>query len=296
MERDMTLMPSAFVFPRISWPVLWPRIVQGLLVAIGLLVVPWLHREGGGGLDGRDALIIFAAATVSSIAGFAFSAICGAMLFPLHGGASAAHIVQMMIVASIATQLLGVASLARNIDWRILARALAGGVLMLPVGVGLLLFAHPRLYLGAAGAFLMLYGIYMLTRRPMTLWLSARLARRLDVVAGALGGLTGGFLGFPGATMTIWCGLRGWTKVQQRSVTQPYILEMQIVTLAALVTAGPMLGRAGAGMDVWSLAYAAPAAAGAICGLALFHRMADATFNRVVQGLLTVSGVVLLWE
>ncbi len=36
--------------------------------------------------------------------------------------------------------------------------------------------------------------------------------------------ITGGLAGFPGAFVTIWCGLKGWDKAHQRGVYQPFIL------------------------------------------------------------------------
>src|SRR5713226_3313695 len=59
---------------------------------------------------------VFVASTVSSIAGFAFSALCGALLFHLMN--SPVYAVHVMIVCSIAIQLLSVATLWRSIDWR----------------------------------------------------------------------------------------------------------------------------------------------------------------------------------
>ena len=101
-------------------------------LAIGLVGIGFLIAEGAvlsaRGIDhGSVALVaVLAASTVSSIAGFAFSALCGALLFHVMGGP--VYVVQVMIVCSIAIQLLSVASLWRSIDWRSLPVLLAGGV------------------------------------------------------------------------------------------------------------------------------------------------------------------------
>src|SRR5262245_42616626 len=60
-------------------------------------------------------LAVLLASTVSSIAGFAFSALCGALLF--HLMESPVYTVQVMIVCSIAIQSFSVAALSRPIDW-----------------------------------------------------------------------------------------------------------------------------------------------------------------------------------
>ena len=58
---------------------------------------------------------VFVAALTSSIAGFAFSAICGAMLFHLLD--DPVQVVEIMMICSIAGQALMVWSLRRDIAW-----------------------------------------------------------------------------------------------------------------------------------------------------------------------------------
>ncbi len=55
------------------------------------------------------------------------------------------------------------------------------------------------------------------------------LGREAD--CGASGGITGGLAAFPGAAVAVWCGLKRWPKENQRSVTQTYILIMQVAAL-----------------------------------------------------------------
>jgi hypothetical protein len=74
------------------------------------------------------------------------------------------------------------------------------------------------------GVGLVCYGLYMLMRRPARL--GSGPSPTADALAGALGGLTGPLAAFPGAGVTIWCSMRGWDKVGQRAVYQPYILLM----------------------------------------------------------------------
>src|SRR5215469_12562957 len=92
---------------------------------VGVKPTPWVMAA------------IFAAASTSSIAGFAFSAICGAALFHLLG--RPVHIVETMLVCSIAIQLTSVLALKNAVDFRHLSRFLIGGVLGLPIGIYLLI-------------------------------------------------------------------------------------------------------------------------------------------------------------
>ncbi|HWK45552.1 MAG TPA: sulfite exporter TauE/SafE family protein [Stellaceae bacterium] len=226
-------------------------------------------------------LAILISALISSIAGFAFSALAGAILFHLM---EPVHAVAIMIGCSIAIQSYSIAALRGSIEWRKLMPFLVGGVAGVPVGVFVLHAASPKLYGVAIGVLLIAYGGYMLLRKPMAPML--RGGKAADAVVGFLGGITGGLAAFPGAFVTIWCGLRGWDKVQQRGVFQPYILAMQVYALIYLVVAG---GRAGT-IDFAFVTYLPAALIGAFIGLKLFRRMTDEQFNRAVFLLLIVSG------
>jgi uncharacterized membrane protein YfcA len=136
------------------------------------------------------------------------------------------------------------------------------------------------------GLALVLYGAYMLFRRPPSI---NRTGSFLDVAVGALGGITGPLAAFPGAFVTIWCGMRGWDKVVQRSVYQPYILILQVVTLVALsVVSGRSV------FNGETAVYALPGIAGAYLGLQVFQKLSDAQFQRLVNLALIVSGVALV--
>jgi hypothetical protein len=83
--------------------------------------------------------------------------------------------------------------------------------------------------------------------------------------------------------------LRGWDKERQRAVYQPFILAMQLVTVACLVWSAPPQS------DVLRDASFVPfALLGAIGGFALYRRMTTQQFHSAVSLLLIVSGVGLL--
>jgi uncharacterized membrane protein YfcA len=228
------------------------------------------------------------ASTVSSIAGFAFSALCGALLFHLMD--SPVYVVHVMLLCSIAIQLLSVASLWRAIDWRSLRVFLAGGFLGVPAGVYLLLHLPTSTYRNVIGGLLIIYGSYLLLRWPVRAF---RLGPLSDACAGFLGGITGGLAGFPGAFVTIWCGTKGWDKARQRGVYQPFILCMQPVTLIAICLMRSS-SPAQAQLDWKALAFVPAALLGAWFGLRIFKRLSDRQFELVVNTLLILSGVGLI--
>jgi uncharacterized protein len=263
-------------------------------VAVAALGLTFLIAEGAllsarGMAPVAVALVaVLAASTVSSIAGFAFSAVCGAMLFHLMDSPVAA--VQTMIVCSIAIQMFSVVALWRTIDWRSLPIFLAGGVLGMPAGVYLLLHLQTGVYRDLIGGLLIVYGGYLLLARPLPALRTGPLA---DACAGFLGGLTGGLAGFPGAFVTIWCGLKGWDKTRQRGVYQPFILAMQPLTLIAIHLMRP--SSAGmAQLDWKTLAFIPAALLGAWFGLRIFKRLSDRQFGFAVNALIIVSGIGLI--
>jgi uncharacterized protein len=261
-----------------------------LALAVGGAVLIVLYASVTRILSGpnlAELFAIFLASTLSSIAGFAFSAICGAMLF--HIDHEPVHIVQVMIVCSIAIQLFSVITLRNAIEWNDLGRFLVGGGFGLPIGVYLLTHLAAVQYMKLIGVGLIVYGAYMLLRKPVS---RICVSRAADYAVGLLGGVTGGLAGFPGAFVTIWCGWKGWSKDRQRGVYQPFILIMQVFALG-LITLTRSSHAHGA-IDLSTLGYVPGAVLGTWCGIAIFRRLTDRQFARLVNLLLIVSGVGLL--
>ena len=243
-------------------------------------------RHGGSYSAVMAAILV--ASLMSSIAGFAFSAICGAMLFHLLN--DQVQVVQIMITCSIANQAAMVWSLRREVDWRGLGVFLAGGALGLPFGVWALLHADHRLYTHSLGIVLLAYAAYMLIGRTHTI---CRQYPGLDLVAGLLGGVTGGAAGFPSGPVTVWCGLKGWDKTRQRAVFQPFILLMQVAALLAIAIATPQTGH-GIGFNPSNLVYVPAGLSGTWLGLACFRGLSNRQFSLAVNILLLASGLSFL--
>ncbi len=230
---------------------------------------------------------VFVAALTSSIAGFAFSAICGAMLFHLLD--DPVHAVEIMMICSIAGQALMVWSLRRDIAWRGLAPFVAGAAVGLPLGVYCLLHCRPVLYVHIIGALLVVYAGFMIFRRPIVV---RRQHALFDGVAGFLGGVTGGAAAFPGAFVTIWCGFKGLSKERQRGIYQPFILIVQLAALAVLALSS--LGAAARPFDFAGIVYVPAMLLGASFGMACFKWLNDRQFALAVNLLLIVSGLSFL--
>lgn len=231
---------------------------------------------------------VLLASTLSSIAGFAFSAICGVML--LHLMTDPLQVVETMMVCSIAIQSLSVAALWRDIEWRELPTFLAGGTIGVPFGIWLLLNLGQLGFREAVGTLLTAYAAYALLKRPVTITSGGNLA---DACVGFLGGITGGLAGFPGASVTIWCAMRGWDKRRQRGIYQPFILIMQVLALLLIQIMRPSVTRS-VDPSFIALKFVPAALLGTWFGLAIFRRLSDRSFTLAVNLLLLASGFGLL--
>jgi uncharacterized protein len=261
-----------------------PMVRIAFVTVLAFSIVLALYRLAKVGTFPAALFGVFVAATVSSTVGFAFSAIAAAIL--LHMTTDQIMVVEIMLISSIALQTYCVVALWRDIKPARVGWFLLGGVATLPVGVYLLLALNTPSYAVFIGVFLALYG-------TITLWRPVRSIARggpiADTIVGSTGGIVGPLVAFPGAVVAIWCGVRGWDKTTQRGVYQPYILVMQIFTLAAL----SLLGETHR-IDMAYALFAVPAVLGAYIGFRIFEKATDAQFRVLVNALLIVSGLGIL--
>ena len=253
-----------------------------------VMVYATMLSQAGVSASATPLLVILVASTLSSIAGFGFSAICGAMLLRVIN--DPVRVVEIMMVCSIAIQSFSVAVLWRNIDWRRLVPFLLGGAAGVPFGVEILLQLGHGGFRQVIGGLLTVYGGYVLLKRPLTVTVDNA---PIDVGVGFLGGITGGLAGFPGAAVTVWCGMRGWDKQRQRGIYQPFILIMQVLGVALIEVMRASSAR-GHGPNLAALQFVPVALLGTWFGLSIFRRLSDQVFTRVVSLLLLASGIGLL--
>ena len=230
-------------------------------------------------------LSVFFGSLVAGLAGFAFSAVAGAMLFHWLAPVDA---VPLLLACSITTQLLSITKLWRTMEWRQCTPYLFGGLLGIPVGATLLESINPHEFAVGFGLFLSFFSTYMLLRPRLVLLGGG--GPICAIAAGFAGGITGGATAFPGAIPTIWCNARGLSKNEQRGVVQPFILCMQIATLVYFSKLGLFAST------TWTIYFwcAPVVTAGTLLGLKFFQRIDDVKFRRVVLYFLLVSGVALV--
>ena len=224
------------------------------------------------------------AAFVAGLAGFAFGLIAaGLWLYVL----TPLQMTTLIVALGLLVQGAAVWRLRRAIRLSRLWPFLIGAVLGAPLGAELLRWADPATMRRVVGLSIALFALYSLARPKLPA--TSRGGRAADGGVGALSGALGGATGLGGILPTIWCGLRGWPKDEQRAVFQPTAVAVFLMTLAWLGGAGEF-GRDTAVL----LAAGAPVTlVGTWLGLRAFGRLDEAAFRKVVLWLLLSSGAVL---
>jgi uncharacterized membrane protein YfcA len=175
----------------------------------------------------------------------------------------------------------------KHLDVERLWPFVAGGIAGVPVGIYLLAYTRPGLLKACLGIFLLAFGAYVLIApRLRTVPWGGRTA---DAGVGFIGGILGGIGGYSGVLPTIWTQLRGWPKEIARGVYQPYIIVIQIMSLAGIVMVT---------LDTTALILlveALPALiVGAWIGWKLYGRLDDRRFRQGLALLLVASGAMLV--
>ena len=228
------------------------------------------------------SLAVFAGAFVSGLAGFAFSAVAGAILLQIFQPLEA---VPLMMACSVGVQATNLWALRRNIHWEGSLLLVVGGVLGIPIAVYLLQNTDTHMLRLGFGIIVALYAAYMLFR-PSLASSKETTSRRLVALIGFGGGLVGGLTAMPGAIPTIWCDMRGMPKSDQRGLVQPFIAIMQVLALSLLLGRQSLSPRIAV-----DLAISLPALfAGSILGMLAFRRINEVAFRKIILVLLLLSG------
>ena len=231
------------------------------------------------------SVAVFAGAFVSGLAGFAFSAVAGAILLRIFEPLEA---VPLMMACSIGVQAANLWALRRDIQWGGSLLLIVGGALGIPIAIYLLQNADTYVLRVGFGILVSLYAGYMLFRPALPRAGGTTGVHRTALI-GFGGGLIGGLTAMPGAIPTIWCDMRGMPKSDQRGLVQPFIAIMQLLALALLLERHSLSSRV-----VIDLAISLPALfAGSVLGIVAFRNINEVGFRRTILVVLLFSGASL---
>jgi len=222
---------------------------------------------------------------VSGLAGFAFGLVALTIWLNLvEPGLTGA----LVVACSLAEQLMAVHALRHAAELDRNWPMVIGGLLGVPLGVVLLGYVDAPMFRRLLGGFLVIYAAISLFVPPVSPF--ARAGPLADGTIGGVGGVMGGLAGLCGAVPTLWCGLRGWTKDEQRAVYQPFNAAIHVATLIAYAWAGRLDRNFGLAL----LICLPGLALGGWLGILLYRRIEDARFRRLVLWLLLASGGMML--
>lgn len=194
----------------------------------------------------------------------------------------------LAVFGALLGQLIAAFTARRPFDKALLLPFVLGGLAGVPLGVWLLPRLDVPLFKFCLGLLLVIWAPAMLmSDRLPRLRRGAPLG---DVLAGAAGGVAGGLAGFTGAIPTLWCQLRGLPRDAARAVIQNFNLAMLVVSFGLHLGAGHVTPRMLPFMGIVAVCVLVPV----LLGARMYIGISDLAFRRIVLGLLTASGVVLL--
>ena len=231
------------------------------------------------------SIAVFCGAFVSGLAGFAFSAVAGAILLHVLPPLEA---VPLMMACSITVQATNLWALRKSIRWKQSSVLVAGGLLGVPIAVWLLQAADARIFRESFGLAIACYAVYTLFRPVLSRRLQMSVGR--NALIGFGGGFVGGLTAMPGAIPTIWCDIHGVPKTEQRGLVQPFIAAMQIFALVLMLLQNDLSSK----VLVEFVASIPALLAGAALGIFAFRCVNEASFRRIILTMLLFSGLLLV--
>jgi uncharacterized protein len=170
---------------------------------------------------------------VAGLSGFAFGLVAASIwlyiLTPLQTAT-------LIVAFGLIVQGYSVWKLRHALKWAKLWPFILGAAIGVPVGIAILGWANPAHVRAGIGIFLVLYSLYALFRPKMASVKAG--GATADAGVGFLNGVLGGITGLAGILVTIWCGLRGWPKDQQRTIFQPVAVAIFAMSAAWLGVKG----------------------------------------------------------
>ena len=227
----------------------------------------------------------FAAAFVTGLAGFAFGMVAAAIWLHVLAPVQATTLI---VAYALLVQGYAVWKLRRSINTARLMPFIIGSAVGIPVGIVALRWISATHLRTSVGVLLILFSAYNLMRPRLPVMKAA--GPIADTGIGVLNGVLGGATGLGGILPTIWSGMRGWPRDEQRAVFQPTAVATFLITLLCLGGLGIVT------QEIASLFLVGLPAlgAGTWLGWTFYGRLDEASFRKVVLVLLLLSGLALV--
>jgi uncharacterized membrane protein YfcA len=189
------------------------------------------------------------------------------------------------VFGALTGQIIGVFSVRRGFDLKLLLPFLLGGIVGIPIGVAILPLLDANLFKLMLGLLLVIWCPIMLAAPQLpNITFGGRIA---DGIVGLIGGVMSSIGGLAGAIPTLWCSLRGMKKDDQRAVIQNF----NLTTLALSMLTYLVTGVVTADMLPFFAIVAPAILIPSLLGARLYVGISEAAFRALVLGLLTIAGM-----
>jgi uncharacterized membrane protein YfcA len=194
----------------------------------------------------------------------------------------------LVTICSVVAHVQNLPVIRHAIDWRGVMPFIAPGLAGVPLGAWLLARIDADPFKMGIGALLVAYASFALSRRAVARRANGHVASHGAI--GFIGGVLGGLAGLSGLAPIVWTDHLGWSKEHRRVVLQLF----NLVVLAAAFVAFAWSGLLGAAVGLAALIALPGTLLGAWAGGALYRRLGDRGYRRIVLVLLLVSGLALI--
>lgn len=194
----------------------------------------------------------------------------------------------LVVVCSAASQVQTLPKIWHAVEPRRVLPFIIPGLIGVPFGTALLAMVDVKTFKIGIGCLLLAYtaNALLVGTRPPSNWGG----RPADGTVGFFGGVLGGLAGLSGPLPTMWAGLRGWSKDQRRAVFQAFNLSILIAALLSHTIAGLMTHDLGlAALTALPFTFI-----GSWLGVAVYARVSEERFSKIILVLLGLSGLTLI--
>ncbi|HHX45567.1 MAG TPA: sulfite exporter TauE/SafE family protein [Chloroflexi bacterium] len=230
------------------------------------------------------AAIAAAAGLVAGITGFGSGLVLMGVLVAIMPVTDAAVIAAL---TALACSILNLWTVRLSMPWRETWPMVAVSIPAVAVGVYLLASLSP-------GVLRILVAMMILSGCAVTLWTPPQgiIGPGLGwaLLAGALGGLTGGATSTGGPPVVLYTLLRGWDKGIAKAVMSAFFVVMGVWRLALLIASG-LASPESLRLGVWLLV---PMLSALYVGMWIFRRLSTQVFRYAAMALLGITAINLL--
>ncbi|KAF7599174.1 MAG: hypothetical protein CGU28_06250 [Candidatus Dactylopiibacterium carminicum] len=199
---------------------------------------------------------------------------------------------QAVAIAAVMSVVSGVQSLwliRRDLERgvRNLPRFLLPALVGIPLGTMVLSLVSTTVLKLAIAGLMLLYGAFFALRRALPT--IERPIPAMDAFVGFLGGVLGGAASLSGAFPMMWCAMQPWSKLEISAVLRPYNVTILAFAVALFAWRGHYSQE-----TLLLIAIALPATLiSSQLGMAVFRRLSDEQFRRLLVWFLFFSGILL---